>query len=117
MITPIFRIFDIEKAKEFYFDYLGFQLDWQHQFGDNMPLYLQTSMNGIILHLTEHHGDATPGSSIRVKIQNIESYHDYLSKKRYRYAKPAIETTPWNTVEFCVIDPFLNKILFYEDCE
>ena len=28
MITPIFRIFDIEKAHAFYLDYLGFQVDW-----------------------------------------------------------------------------------------
>ena len=31
-ITPIFRIFDIALAQSFYIDYLGFQLDWQHQF-------------------------------------------------------------------------------------
>ncbi|WP_338260199.1 glyoxalase superfamily protein, partial [Bacillus anthracis] len=28
MITPIFRIFDIEKAKLFYVGFLGFKLDW-----------------------------------------------------------------------------------------
>ncbi|MEH7030498.1 glyoxalase superfamily protein, partial [Bacillus wiedmannii] len=27
MITPICRIFDIEKAKLFYIDFLGFKLD------------------------------------------------------------------------------------------
>lgn len=32
-IIPIFRIFDIELARSFYLDYLGFQIDWQHTFG------------------------------------------------------------------------------------
>jgi catechol 2,3-dioxygenase-like lactoylglutathione lyase family enzyme len=41
MITPIFRIFDIEKAYSFYIGYLGFRLDWEHRFEDNMPVYLQ----------------------------------------------------------------------------
>ena len=31
-LTPILRIFDVAKAKEFYLDFLGFTLDWQHSF-------------------------------------------------------------------------------------
>jgi hypothetical protein len=27
-VIPIFRIFDVEKAKEFYIGYLGFKVDW-----------------------------------------------------------------------------------------
>lgn len=38
-ITPILRIFDVELAQSFYLEFLGFQLDWQHQFEDNFPLY------------------------------------------------------------------------------
>jgi catechol 2,3-dioxygenase-like lactoylglutathione lyase family enzyme len=40
-ITPILRIFDEAKAREFYVDFLGFTVDWQHRFGDNFPLYLR----------------------------------------------------------------------------
>ena len=29
---PILRIFDPGKAKEFYVDYLGFAVDWEHRF-------------------------------------------------------------------------------------
>jgi hypothetical protein len=29
---PIFRIFDVAKAKEFYVGFLGFQVDWEHRF-------------------------------------------------------------------------------------
>jgi len=60
---PVFRIFSVEKAKEFYLDYLGFSLDWEHQYEDNFPLYLQVSRSGLIIHLSEHHGDSTPGST------------------------------------------------------
>ena len=37
--TPILRIFDEAKAREFYLDFLGFRLDWQHRFDDHAPLY------------------------------------------------------------------------------
>ena len=29
---PILRIFDEVKAKEFYVDFLGFKIDWDHRF-------------------------------------------------------------------------------------
>ncbi len=42
-ITPILRIFDEAKAREFYVDFLGFSVDWEHRFGDNFPQYMQVS--------------------------------------------------------------------------
>ena len=37
--VPILRIFSVEKAREFYLDFLGFTWDWEHRFDDNAPLY------------------------------------------------------------------------------
>ncbi|MFP3560523.1 glyoxalase superfamily protein, partial [Paraburkholderia sp. SIMBA_049] len=37
--VPIIRIFSEDKAREFYVDFLGFSVDWEHRFGDNFPLY------------------------------------------------------------------------------
>ena len=31
---PILRIFDVEKAKEFYVGFLGFAVDWEPALGD-----------------------------------------------------------------------------------
>lgn len=42
-IFPILRIFDEAKAREFYVDFLGFKVDWEHRFGENFPLYMQVS--------------------------------------------------------------------------
>ena len=39
---PILRIFSVDKAKEFYVDFLGFKIDWEHRFGDNFPLYARS---------------------------------------------------------------------------
>ncbi len=63
---PILRIFSVEKAKEFYLGYLGFALDWEHHFDENTPTYMQVSRGGLTLHLSEHHGDCCPGSTVFV---------------------------------------------------
>jgi len=36
--VPILRIFDEAKAKEFYLDFLGFSLGWEHRFEPDAPL-------------------------------------------------------------------------------
>lgn len=55
--TPILRIFDEDKAREFYVQFLGFQVDWEHRFEPGLPLYLQVSRDACVLHLSEHHGE------------------------------------------------------------
>ena len=61
---PFLHIFDVVKATEFYVGYLGFAVDWEHRFEDNSPIYMQFSRDGLTLHLSEHHGDACPGSTV-----------------------------------------------------
>ena len=63
--TPVLRIFDVGKAREFYLDYLGFDILFEHRFGDGFPIYIGIKLDGVQLHLSEHHGDATPGSAVR----------------------------------------------------
>lgn len=117
MVIPILRIFDIDKAHEFYIDFLGFKIDWKHQYSDNSPVYIQVSLNDAIIHLSEHHGDSSPGSAIRIKVNDLPDFHSSLSKKEYPYSNPDIEKTPWGTIELTVIDPFSNRIIFYEQSE
>ncbi|WP_376710118.1 glyoxalase superfamily protein [Pseudochrobactrum lubricantis] len=112
-VCPIFRIFDIEKAREFYLDYLGFQCDWEHRFAENMPLYMQVSRGNLVLHLSEHHGDGSPGANIFVRMQGVDTLHKEISSHKYRFLRPGIENEPWGRV-LAVIDPFGNRIQFCE---
>ena len=65
-VIPALRIFDIAKADEFYLGFLGFNVDWDHRVDPISPLYRQISRGNLILHLSEHHGDGSPGVHIRV---------------------------------------------------
>jgi catechol 2,3-dioxygenase-like lactoylglutathione lyase family enzyme len=112
---PIFRIFDVEKAKDFYVNFLGFSFDWEHHFAENTPAYIQVSRDGLTLHLSEHHGDACPGSTVSVWMTGIDEFHQELTGKKYQYLRPGIETTFYNAKCVTVIDPFGNRIRFNED--
>jgi catechol 2,3-dioxygenase-like lactoylglutathione lyase family enzyme len=112
---PILRIFDVEKAKDFYVGLLGFTVDWEHHFEANTPAYIQVSRDGLTLHLSEHHGDCCPGSTVFVWMTGIEEFHQEITAKGYKYLGPGIETTFYDAKCVQVIDPFGNRIRFNED--
>jgi catechol 2,3-dioxygenase-like lactoylglutathione lyase family enzyme len=78
---PILRIFDIERARGFYVDWLGFTVDWEHRFHDDAPLYMQVSRDGLVLHLSEHSGDGTPGTVVYVTARGVAELHQELTAK------------------------------------
>ena len=112
--TPILRIFDEAKAREFYVDFLGFNVDWEHRFEPGLPLYMQISRGDLKLHLSEHYGDCCPGSTVFVNMQGIDELHRELTARKYRYLRPGVETVPWNARCMEVTDPFGNRIRFQE---
>ena len=111
--SPILRIFDERKAEEFYCDFLGFEIAFSHRFGPNMPLYLGVTRAGLSLHLSEHHGDASPGSTVFVTTTGIRRFHTELAAKRYAYGRPGLHEQPWG-LQMEVHDPFGNRIRFCE---
>jgi len=113
-VIPILRIFDVAKADEFYQSFLGFAVDWDHRFDENAPLYRQVSRGSLILHLSEHHGDGSPGARFRVMMRGVEAFHREIAAKGYRYMRPELEKTSWGTLETGVVDPFGNLIRFCE---
>lgn len=110
---PILRTFDEAKAREFYVGFLGFALDWEHRFEPGLPLYCQVSREGCRLHLSEHHGDATPGSALRIEVDDLDRLHAELAASQYKYARPGIQQQPWGR-DMSVSDPFGNRLVFYE---
>ncbi|WP_407364675.1 VOC family protein (plasmid) [Pseudomonas luteola] len=111
---PILRMFEEAKAHEFYLDFLGFTIEFEHRLEAHLPLYLGIDRGGLKLHLSEHHGDASPGSTIFVPMRNIEAFRDELLAKHYGYGRPEIVHQPWGKV-MEVHDPFGNRIRFCQD--
>ncbi len=110
---PILRSFDEAKARAFYVGYLGFKVDWEHRFEPALPLYMQLSRDHMLLHLTEHHGDATPGSALRVDVGDVDALLAELRGRPYGNARPSAEEQPWGSREMTITDPFGNRLTFY----
>jgi len=64
------------------------------------------SSDGTALYLSEHHGDATPGSRVRIQVDDVEALHGELTVKNYAFPKPGIEDQPWGMREVTVAAPF-----------
>ena len=109
---PILRTFPGAEARRFYLDFLGFSVDWEHRFGEGMPLYQQVSREGCVLHLSEHHGDATPGSAVRIQIANVGQLQRELAASPVYPLRIGVSAQPWGD-DLKVPDPFGNRIIFH----
>ena len=108
---PIIRSFDEDKAREFYVEFLGFRVDWEHRFEKGAPLYMQISKDNCVIHVSEHFGDCSPGAALRIEIDDIDEYHKTLNEKQYKDAGPGITDQPWGK-DMSISDPFGNRVIF-----
>jgi len=112
-VVPILRIFDELRAREFYVGYLGCSVDWEHRFDDQGPLYMQVSRGSLVLHLSEHHGDGSPGQVVYVAATGVRELHAELQTKEYPYLNPGICASPGDGEDGAslnLLDPFGNTL-------
>ncbi len=112
---PILRIFDEAKARAFYIDWLGFTILFEHRFEPETPLFMGIVKDEVKIYLSEHHGDSTPGSKVFIECIDIEKYHASLLAKNYKYYRPSVEKSFYNTLCMDVQDPFGNKLNFNQE--
>lgn len=111
-VLPVLRMHDVEVTKRFYVEWLGCTLDWQDGQQDG-PLYLQVSRAGIVLHLSSHHDDGTPGSVVLIEMSGVDALHAELTAHHYPFFNPAVEPHPAGR-GMQVIDPSSNRLRFFE---
>jgi hypothetical protein len=52
---------------------------------------MQVSRGPLVLNLSSHDGDGTPGSVVLVEVEDIASLHAELQARGYPYMNPGIE--------------------------
>ncbi|QDU97726.1 glyoxalase superfamily protein [Lignipirellula cremea] len=52
---------------------LGFEVQGEHRFADGLPLYMFLRRGGVILHLSEHQGDARPGTLLYLYVEDVDT--------------------------------------------
>lgn len=114
--TPILRSFDEARTRAFYLDFLGFDLLFEHRFAPDSPLYMGVRKGDCVLHLSEHYGDGTPGTAIRIPVDDVSAYMAELRAKRFGNASPGEpQRTEWGTREITIQDPSSNKLTFFTE--
>ena len=113
-VMPVLRIFSVEKAREFYLDYLGFQVDFEHRFDERAPLFMQVSRDGLTLRLSEHYGDGSPGAAVTVHVEGVRELHAELTAKNYGYLRPGLNKTFYGALQLNLLDPFGNRLILDE---
>lgn len=113
LVVPILRTFPGGEAISFYRDFLGFAIDWEHQFEVGLPWYRQVSKDGVVLHLSEHHADATPGSAVRVRVTDVRALQRQLLTNSASPLRIGVEVQEWGE-ELSIPDPFGNTLIFHE---
>ncbi|WP_292290309.1 glyoxalase superfamily protein [Marivita sp.] len=112
--APVFRSFDEARARSFYVGWLGFTWEGEHRLHPGAPLYAFLRLGDFHLHLTEHHGDATPGSTALVYVTGLRDWQTSLPP--YPNMRPGLEAQPWG-LEMMVWDPFGNRLRFLDQAE
>jgi ribosomal-protein-alanine N-acetyltransferase len=87
-------------------------VDWTHQFDGQGPTYTQISRGSLVLHLSEHHGDGTPGQAIYVAATGVRDLHAELEGKEYPFLKPGVGPSPGINEGTCMtlLDLFGNTL-------
>jgi catechol 2,3-dioxygenase-like lactoylglutathione lyase family enzyme len=111
-VVPVLRMSDVAVTKRFYCDYLGCEVDWQEGEGDR-PVYLQVSRDELVLQLSSHHGDGTPGTAVIVYTQDLAAPHRELHERDYPFLSPGIEPHGAGRV-MTLLDPASNLLRFFE---
>jgi len=96
-------ILHVKKARSTagWYKRLGFDIENEHQFAPGLPFYLFLRRGSEALHLSEHKGDAKPGSLVYLYAQNIEEIATEFNSE--------IKIQPWAR-EVHLTDPDGNRI-------
>src|SRR5690625_1784044 len=80
-VISSFRITDYTRSKKFYVEGLGFQIDWEHRFDPNFPVFVQITRDEMSIYLTEHAGDCEIGGLIHLFVSNVDKWYSELKDK------------------------------------
>lgn len=114
---PVIRMLNEKESRAFYLDYLGFETDWEHRFGEtsDSPLYMQIRRGDAVLHLNGHAESDAPTTEVRIPVKGIEHYRDYLVAKDAKYETPEVVDPRYEgrNTDMNMLDPSNNHLVFW----
>ena len=90
-LVPILRVADGYASAKWY-ERTGFAVVGEHRFAPDLPLYLFLRRNDV--HLSEHEGDARPGTLVSFYVDDVEFYVDDVEPIATEFGVEILEE-PW----------------------
>jgi catechol 2,3-dioxygenase-like lactoylglutathione lyase family enzyme len=72
VVPVLLRVEDASRAVAWY-ERLGFQKEWEHQFEPGLPWFVSIAPGNARLYLSEHTGDARPDTLIHLYVNDIDA--------------------------------------------
>lgn len=110
--VPVLRIFDETLARDFYLGWLGFIEVFAHRFAPGLPLYLRVRRDDLVLDLSGHHGDGTPGTAVWIPVTDVLALQRELLANPFRGLRPGIDVDSPGGPTMDVLDPFGSTLRF-----
>lgn len=109
-VIPTLRIKDIDIARTFYEQVLGFKVDWVWRASEDSPAFAQISYQATRIYLTER-DEATFGSLLLIYVENVDDWY-----RRILGLSVPVDTMPhdevWGNREMQLRDPDGNCLRF-----
>ncbi len=72
VVIPVLYVEDAARTAAWYAR-LGFHTQWEHRFAPGMPLFVSVARGSVRLYLSEHAGDARPGSLLYLYVRDVDA--------------------------------------------
>jgi catechol 2,3-dioxygenase-like lactoylglutathione lyase family enzyme len=108
-VMPTLRITNYQTSKAFYVDGLGFQIDWEHRFRPDFPVFMEVSREGRAFFLSEHVGDCPVGGLVHLYVPDVDAWHREFQQKGISIEEPPNENLP-GLRSMMVLDSDENKL-------
>ena len=116
---PVLRMLDEARAQAFYVDFLGYQVEWEHRFGEESegsPLYMQVRLGDSVLHLNGHAGEGDPVAEVRVPVRDVEGFCEQLRSRTPPGGEMPEVVDPryeGKLTDLNLVDPSGNLVVFW----
>ncbi len=100
-LAPVLRTTDAARSASWYAR-LGFEVEGEHRFAPNLPLYLFLRRESMRIHLSEHGGDARPNTLLYLYVDDVDAVAAEFGA--------GVAEKPWGMREVHLEDPDGNRL-------
>lgn len=110
-VVPALRIRSYEASKAFY-EKLGFDEQWKHQFEPGLPVFASVSRDGMEIFLTEHTGDCQYGGLVHFYVESVDECYAQFRQRGVVVKEPPSNSLGPDICDMLVVDPDGNRLSF-----